>query len=73
MSSTRDKQRYRYIRYLAEMQGLTVRDLHREYCAESNRCHYSVFYRVCKNERKSAAIRNWIARRLKIRSKELWS
>ena len=75
---SRDGQRYRIIRYHAEMQGLTIRDLHKLFCracAKSGRkaCHFTVFYRVCYGSCASRRIRTWIAARLQIPFKELWA
>lgn len=70
----RDRQRYRYIRYLAEMRGLTVRELHRRHTARACApCHYSVFYRVAQGRRTSRRIQHWIARALRVPYRELWS
>ena len=73
----RDRQRYRYIRYLAEMQGMTIRDLHRafeKWCEGRSLppCHFSVFYRVCQGTRRSDRVARWISRRLRTKHSELW-
>ena len=72
------KQRHRYIRYLADVHGVTVRDLHREFnaaCKAAGRrgVHFSVFYRVCQGLRTSARVRGWIARYFRIEPEVLWS
>lgn len=65
------KWRYRYIRYLLDINGKTVRDLHREY-SKVRKVHYTIFYRVCRGQKKSHSIQEWIARQLKIQPQELW-
>lgn len=77
-ASARRRQRYRYIKYLCEMQGLRVSDLHASFvkrCARSGKrpCHYSVFYRVCQGLRSSSRIEHFIATALKVPHEELWS
>ena len=74
---SRAKQRYRYIRYLAEMQDLNVRDLHRAFCRSARRkgesgCDYSVFYRICQGKRRSERIMKWVSRKLRVPYEELW-
>lgn len=74
----RNRQRYRYLKYLAEMRGLTIRNLHREFSAACRKdgapeVHYSVFYRVCQGKRSSRRVRRWIAAFFKIKTGELWS
>lgn len=73
-AEARNKQRYRYIRYLAELQGVRIYDLYRKFIASSRRpCHYSVFYRVCQGRTVSRRIQRFVAGQLKINWKELWS
>jgi hypothetical protein len=70
---TRDAiRRTHLIRYLVAMQGKRVRDLHREFCARGRGCHWTVFYRVVAQQRRSARIENWLARRLRTKRQELF-
>lgn len=71
----RARQRYRYIKYLCDMRGQTVRDLHRLFQAANTArpCHYSVFYRICQGVRSSVRVQRWIARELRVPVTELWA
>jgi hypothetical protein len=74
----RGKQRYWLIKMWCNTTGITVRDLCREFNVTARamgepEVHYSVFYRVCQGERMSARVRKWIAKRTRIKYKELWA
>lgn len=78
VKEAREKQRYRYIKYLAELRNLSVADLHKVFITEEKKqaratCHYSVFYRVCQGKRKSQRIMRGISRLLKAPYRELWA
>lgn len=74
----RQKQRYRYIKYLAEMRDLSIGDLHQHFTKASEirghkPCHFTVFYRVCQGKRTSKRIMRWVSQQLKVPFKELWA
>lgn len=78
VKEAREKQRYRYIKYLAELRNISIADLHKTFIANEKllsrpACHYSVFYRVCQGKRKSIRIQRGISRQLKISFRELWA
>jgi hypothetical protein len=74
----RRKLRYLFISNQVSLMNSNLSKLCAEFNAQAsgrgeNPVHLSVFHRVARGEKTSARIQLWLARRLKINPKELWS